>query len=243
MTTRDRIVIMVVAAIAVLGGFYFLALKPKREKVVAADAQIISAQQRLSQADAVLSTAKGAKEKYRTSYGTLANLGKAVPADDEIPSLIYQLQAVAKRNKVQFLDFQVKAGGGAAPSGASPASAGTTAVLPPGAAVGAAGFPTMPFSFVFNGSYYKLKSFLEDINDLTSIRSKGGIRVRGRLLQVDGIGMEAAESGFPHVKAKISATAYLLPEDQGLTAGGTPSSPTGSAPTPTADTFSESPSR
>lgn len=90
----------------------------------------------------------------------------------------------------------------------------------------------MPFSFVFQGSFFTLKTFLAEINDLTTVRKDGRIRVRGRLLQIDGMSLAAGPNGFPYVEAKIAATAYVLPEDQGLAAGGTPGSPQGTATAP-----------
>ena len=38
--------------------------------------------------------------------------------------------------------------------------------------------------------------------------------------------------GFPQVKATLSATTYLLPADQGLTAGATPAGPAGATTAP-----------
>lgn len=232
MTQRDRIVLMVVGALVLLGGYWFLGLKPKREEVKAADARIAKATSQLAEANAKLANARGSKDKYQKNYATVANLGKSVPVDDNVASLQYQIQAIAKKNGVSFESMELKSGSGggtATPSSSNTASASVSATLPPGAAVGAAGFPTMPFTFIFRGSFFKLQSFLADINDMTTVRKDGRVRVRGRLLQVDGVGLQAGPKGFPNVEAKIAATAYVLPEDQGLTGGATPSSPDGSA--------------
>ena len=35
----------------------------------------------------------------------------------------------------------------------------------------------------------------------------------------------ASRKGFPQVQASLAATAYLLPADEGLTDGGTPTAP------------------
>ena len=79
MTQRDRTVLLVVLVLGILGGYWFLALKPKREEVSAADARIAKAQGQLSSADATLSAAREAKASYPKNYATVANLGKAVP--------------------------------------------------------------------------------------------------------------------------------------------------------------------
>jgi hypothetical protein len=51
------------------------------------------------------------------------------------------------------------------------------------------------------------------------------LSVRGRLLTVDAFSLTASRFGFPKVKASIIATAYLVPQDQGLTGGATPAGP------------------
>jgi hypothetical protein len=111
-------------------------------------------------------------------------------------------------------------------SGSAPASAtqAATATLPPGAVVGPAGFPTMPFSFTFEGSFFKLSTFFSRLESQIQ-SSRGRLSVRGRLLTIDGLSLTASGQGFPHMKAAVAATAYLLPADEGLTNGATPSTP------------------
>ena len=122
-------------------------------------------------------------------------------------------------------------------SGSAPASAtqAATATLPPGAVVGPAGFPTMPFSFTFEGSFFRLSSFFSRLESQIQ-SSRGRLSVRGRLLTIDGLALTAAGQGFPHMKAAVAATAYLLPADQGLTNGATPSTPAAGSPQPAKST-------
>jgi Tfp pilus assembly protein PilO len=116
----------------------------------------------------------------------------------------------------------------ATPAAATQAAAAT---LPPGASVGSAGFPTMPFSFVFNGTFFDMESFLRDVGRLVRVDGKH-IDVRGRLLSIDGFALTAGPGGFPKVKANISATAYLLaPDDTGAASTGSGSAPSSSAST------------
>ena len=238
MTARDRTVLIVVGVLAVLGGFWFLAISPKRKQANDVATQISAAQSRLSTAQASASSASAAKAKYSSDYATVARLGKAVPVDDEMPSLVYQLEQTATTNHIDFNAIKLTGSAtGAAPTGAAAAVAsatGTTpaagasvisAALPPGAAVGTAGFPTMPFSFDFTGSYFNLQRFLKAIDGLTTV-GKSSINVKGRLLTVDGVGIKAGPKGFPQVDATVVATAYLLPSDEGLTAGATATAPT-----------------
>jgi hypothetical protein len=266
-TGRDRIVVMVVAAVALLGAFYFLAVSPKRAEVKAVDTKITAAQKRLDEARSSVATAQQAKRDYDTDYAAVARLGKAVPLDDNIPSLIYQLQSASQGSKVDFRSLKLE-NSGAAPAPAAPAvtaaatpatpgspksasaSSSSTAAaspapatqlaaaaLPPGASVGAAGFPTMPFTFIFDGSFFDMEHMLRDVNRFITVDGKS-VSVRGRLLAVDGFSLEAAPTGFPAVTATLRATAYLLPAGQGLTTGATPAAPAAAGTAPAGSTAS-----
>jgi hypothetical protein len=90
--------------------------------------------------------------------------------------------------------------------------------------VGQAGLNTMPFSFAFQGDFFRLSDFLAKLERY--IRPNGStVDVQGRLLLIDGISLNAAAGGFPRMKASIAATAYLLPASQGLFAGASPQGP------------------
>ncbi|UTI62554.1 hypothetical protein NBH00_14420 [Paraconexibacter antarcticus] len=260
MTTRDRTVAMVVALFAMVAAFWFLVLAPKRDDAASLKDQLSAVQTRLETAQQSAGAALQAKKTYADDYKVVTELGKAVPTDDDVPSLVYQLQTSSAKSHISF--DSIKLTGGAAPAAApaapvatqaaavSAASTGSTttggattttpaatpaapaattpvaaaqtafAGLPPGAAVGAAGLPTMPFSFEFSGPFLRLEKLLRRIAAYTKT-SKGVIKVNGRLMTIDAISL----TGFPAMKATISATAFVLPADQGLTAGGTPSTP------------------
>jgi hypothetical protein len=90
----------------------------------------------------------------------------------------------------------------------------------------------MPFSFVFNGSFFDMESFFAEVQRF--VRVKGDrVDVRGRLLSIDGFALTSGPGGFPAVKAEISATAYLLSPDD-TAASATPASPSTGAASSTA---------
>jgi len=281
-TGRDRLVGIVVLAGLLLGGFWFLILAPKRKEATELTAKVALEQQRLVKAKASATSAVDARERYASDYAAVAGLGQAVPQDDDVPSLIVQVNRAANKEKVDFRSLTLDASGtpaaapaapaatpaapaapaasnggdsgssgnsadaqpatpatGTAPAtpaatpAAAPAPATSTVAssLPPGAAVGTAGFPTMPFSFEFVGSFFRLEDFFNRVSGFTSVTPAGNLVVRGRLLSVDSFDLKAAPAGFPKVAASVKATAYVLPLGQGLTAGATASGPsTGGAP-------------
>lgn len=244
MTSRDRIVLIVLGLAAVMAAFWFMAISPKRKDASDLSSQITQAQARLDTAQASAAQASAAKARYRSDYATVARLGKAVPVDDEMPSLVYSLEQTAKANHVQFNAIKLTTNGAAPslPTGTSASSATPgstiTAALPPGATVGAAGFPTMPFSFDFTGSFFNMQRFLKSLDDFTTVNGKA-INVKGRLLTVDGVSLKAAPKGFPQVEATVVVTSYLLPSDEGLAPGGaTETAPGGATGTTTTATAS-----
>jgi Tfp pilus assembly protein PilO len=133
----------------------------------------------------------------------------------------------------------------------APATQAAAATLPPGATVGSAGFPTMPFSFVFSGTYFDMERFFGDVQRFVRVKGKE-VDADGRLLSIDGFSLVAGPGGFPNVKASIVATAYLrtaaddntstAPTGDAATAaaGSTGSSSGGAAaPAPTASEVSQ----
>jgi type II secretory pathway pseudopilin PulG len=252
-------VIGIVIAALGLVGFFMLVLKPKRNEASKLTQQVSSAQQRLDTARTNLAAGTAARSSYAANYATVARLGKAVPTDDDIPSLVYQLDSTAGSTGVDFRSVKLTSGAGSGPPAsqtaanaaaatsdqgsakdgqkkdgeaqtgtpAAPAAATqtATAALPPGAVVGPAGLSTMPFTFAFEGDFFRLSDFLTRLERYIK-PTRRSIKVRGRLLLVDGISLSAAGSGFPKMKASIAATAYLLPPQQGLFNGATPQGPT-----------------
>ncbi len=243
MSARDRIVVAALVAVAALAGFWFAVLGPKRQEAAKADAEVAAAQQKLDQAQQLLATAEGAKRRYTKDYAEVARLGQAVPADDNVASLVFQLQSLTKSAKVRFRSIKLGTGSAAAASAgaAGAASQAAASALPPGATVGTAGLATLPFSFIFEGSYLDLQRFLARVNDYVKVRGDD-VLVSGRLLTIDGISLTKAPDKSGTVKATLAATAYLAPDEAaaaapaaGATADGTtPSASTGTSNTTTA---------
>jgi hypothetical protein len=246
MTVRDRLMIAVVALALLVGGGWFLILAPQRDEASQLSGDIATQRQQLDQALSDVAAGLAARRGYAHAYATVARLGTAVPADDDVTSLVVQVQAAADATQTDFRSLKVGQGssaGASAPppppttapppaaAGAAPAAAtqATTATLPPGAAVGAAGFPTMPFSFTFDGSFFTLDDFLGRLERFLVVRNRQ-VSVSGRFMTLDGISLGAAPQGFPHVQASVAATTYLLPPAQGLTNGATPSGPGSATP-------------
>jgi len=249
MTTRDRIVLMVIATLGVLAGVWFLAVAPKREQAAKLATEVSAAQSQLASAESQLASASTAQAKYQSAYASVVNLGKAVPAGQEVPSLIYQLARATNEKNVEFASITATVPGaaGSSPSASSPSASSPAASAP---AASTAGFTQMPFTFVFNGSFDSLYSLFQQLDDFTLRTSAGSLKVSGRLLTIQSIKLASeSESGSgkgngskqssEQLSGTITATAYVLPAGQTLTGGATSAAPAG-ATTQTASTGASS---
>lgn len=228
MSARDRTVLAVICGVVAILAPWLLVIQPKRDEAAKLGTQITAEQSQLNSARSQLAAGAAARAAFASSYTTLVRLGEAVPTDDNTPSLIYQLQAAARRTGVDFesLTFNAGSSGGSAPpSAAAGASAqASSASLPPGATIGAAGFPIEPFTFTFQGNFFHLANFLGRLQRFV-VAGNQHLSVSGRLMTLNSISLGAGSAGFPQITATISATTYLLPASQGLLNGATPAGP------------------
>lgn len=220
MTRSPKILIPVVVAVVAIAAFYFLALSPQREEAAKLDTDIAAKQSELEQSRLLAASYEKARAKYKTNYTTLTRLGKAVPPDDDVRSLLVQINDAADRSKVDF--HAINVAGTAQPAQGQEA---TGVAPPPGTVpVGSAGFSAMPFSFGFEGSFFRLSDFFNRIEDFVTVTNKD-IDVTGRLLLLGSIGITPKED-LNHMTAQIGAVSYLVPPAQDIE-GSTPASPTG----------------
>jgi hypothetical protein len=229
MTNRDRLVLIALSALALLAAGWLLVVAPERKQASSLQTQVDAASAKLASAKGQVANARADQARYASAYASIVSLGKAVPAGQEVPSLIYELAQASKQKNVEFSSITSGAGGASTPaSGATAASASPTA---------AAGFTQMPFTFVFNGSFDDLYRLFQQLNRFTVRTTSGGLKVSGRLLTIQSTKLAPVPVGTTAGAAKasgqltgtITATAYVLPSAQGLTGGATSASPTGTS--------------
>jgi Tfp pilus assembly protein PilO len=217
---RNGLLIGLLVTVVAGFGFYTLALKPKRQEVAKLDKDIATQEQALQAAQTLLATNERARERFRQAYSTVVRLGKAVPADDDVRSLVVQLHAAARQADVDFASIRLSSAGGT--DGASATQ------LPPGATVGPAGFPTMQFSLEFRGKYFGLGEFLRRLHGFVE-ESNDSLQVSGRLLTLDSVNLTPQTEGMSDIAATVTATTYLVSPLEGLTGGATGTGPAGAA--------------
>jgi Tfp pilus assembly protein PilO len=120
--------------------------------------------------------------------------------------------------------------GAAAASGATDTTTSTTPGAPTGAAPPSnAALDTVPLDFEFDGSFFDLADFFHRMKRFVRVANKN-IVVRGRLMTINSFSFDSKES-FPSLTATVHATVYLAPKAEGVSAGASPTGPSGSAPT------------
>lgn len=251
MTTRDRTMVLVLALAAIVAAGWFLVLSPMRDEAGSLSSQIDTQRQARDAALADVAAGAQSRRRYAHDYATVARLGAAVPEDDNVASLIVQVQHAAGATTVDFRSLKIGQGSGAAApappppapttDGTAAATQATTATLPPGALVGPAGFPTMPFAFTFTGDFFRMSDFIGRLERFLVVRNQR-LSVSGRFMTIDGIGLDAAPQGFPRIRASVAATTYLLPATQGLTDGATAEGPATATPASAGGSSSGAPS-
>ena len=131
MTTRDRLVVTVIAALAVLAAAWMLVVAPERKQAAKLEAQVNAASSQLAGAESEAANARQAQARYAAAYASVVALGKAVPPGEEVPSLIYQLAQASAGKNVDFASIQSGSGSGAGAGGPSAAAAGAPGDAPP----------------------------------------------------------------------------------------------------------------
>lgn len=217
MTSNERsaIAVVVLGAIAALAVLWMLAISPKRSESSQVRDNVAAQQQRLQAAQAQLASFQNAHKQFPGMLAELRTLDKAVPARAATSSLLRQLQrrADVRGSELRLVALKTTGAPAAAP------------VAVPGAAPG---LSALPFTFEFTGRYFDLRDILETVRRSVSVHS-GDVKVRGRLLTIDGLTFTRSDPNLPDTKAVISATAYIAPDG-----ASTPQPPVAGAPVTTA---------
>jgi hypothetical protein len=212
------------ALLGAVAAYWFLLLAPKQEEASALADQVATKQAEVDTAQATVATYEKARAAYRGNYATVVRLGKAVPGDDDVRSLMVQLYSASNRAGVDFETISVGgAAAGADSSTAATPKAGETP--PPGAqSVGSAGFWVMPLKFSFGGQFSDLSVFFAKLERFVTVTEQQ-VDVTGRLLRVDSLRVSPQSAGSRRLRAEVGASSYLVPPSQGVTGGASPSGP------------------
>lgn len=133
MGSSNRLIVSILAVVALAVAFWMLALGPKREEADKLGTEVEQLQVSLAEAQSKVTEAAAAKREFPADYRQLVVLGKAVPEGDETSSLFVELNHIADRSRIKFETIQLSGSGESAetPPSAEPA-AETTPPAEPG---------------------------------------------------------------------------------------------------------------
>jgi outer membrane murein-binding lipoprotein Lpp len=155
--SRDRMALVVLAVLALMGGFYLLVLKPERQKVNDLDSQIATQRAALAQAEQSYQTGRTAQSALKADAAEWASLHLAVPNQSDIPALLRTLQKTAAQVHVKMAAITLASGSGsaaapAAPASTAPSSTAPSSTAPSSTASSAGSSPSSPSSTSGNSS-------------------------------------------------------------------------------------------
>ena len=217
---RDRIVLAVVAVLAVLGAFYLVALKPERQQASALQAQITTQQQALTAAQQSYNVGRAARASLKTEGPEWAALKLAVPQQSDIPALLRTLEKNAKSVHVSMQAISLSGASGsssaaAAPAPATPAAPATGATATTGAAAAAPAATPVPIQLTFAGGYVALNKLVRKLTGLVAL-SGGKVHAAGPLLSINSVALTGTKS----LTGQLTATIYQLAAPAGTSTGG-----------------------
>jgi hypothetical protein len=146
MTRRDTYTLGVVAVLGLMAAFWFMMLSPKRSELTKLNSRVSESQSALQSARGEAQEFAKARQNFPTDYTTITRLGKAVPADPDIPSLIVQLDRAAHKAGMDFRKLTSESGsadaGPATPANTPPPTASSDSAAGATGASGTSGSGT-----------------------------------------------------------------------------------------------------
>lgn len=205
-SNRARIILTVVLSLAVSAAFYFFFVKSRQSELSEVKSEVESAQSETMSLQAELTRLKGLQENAPKLEARLNEFREAVPQDDQVANLIFQVQDAANKSGINFVQVD--------PDVASPPLEGAQ-VAQVKVVIGA------------KGGYFSLQDFVRRLYDLDRAL---------RVDQMDMVVNEAdTESSASTDLITMTATARIffeLPEGGVQAAPGTTTTTAPAAPAP-----------
>jgi len=238
MSSSNRVIVAMLVVVALGVAFWMLFLSPKKEEVSKLDNKITKQEELLFANRAEVERGEAARKAFPSAYRDLIVLGKAAPVDDDTASLIVQISRNARKAGVRFETFVLAPSGGeeeapepapapepGAPSSFVPPTEVAASTMPIGASIGPAGLAVMPYTLTFKGNFFHVADFIHGLDSLVQSNNEK-VEVTGRLITISGFTLtEDTSKHFPALVAEFTVTTFLVPPEQGVTGGATPTSP------------------
>ena len=185
MSRRVRYVLMGLGLLVFVLVVWFLVLSPIRGNISATNTAIEDQKTRYALAQSQLTQAKSTKQEGELNQARLLELAKMIPNDQELPSLLLQLQDLADQSGIDFVAI----------TPGDPTAAGT------------GDYQLLPLSLTFAGTFF-------DVSDFT-YRAEQMVAGPGRLLAIKSVNLVlgstiAAVGSSPKLTATLSLYAFIM---------------------------------
>ena len=160
---------------------WLLAVSPEREKAAKLGAQVSAAQAQLASAESQLASASAAQAQYAAAYAVdrEPRQSRAAEPGSAVADLPARAGVEPEERRIR-LDRR--------PAGTARELRLRRAPLGDDRRGRVrAGFTQMPFTFVFNGTFFDLYHLFQQLDDFTLRTTSGGLQVSGRLLTIQSI--------------------------------------------------------
>jgi len=213
---RNRIILGALAIVLLVVGFYFLLLSPLLGRLDEAAQRREANEARLAQLQQEVAELEEVRRNSPEIERQLLELSKRIPAQPEIPTLVVQVEEIARSSRVTQLSIEP----------------GT-----PGPAPGGGDFSVVPVTMRFEGTYDEMQSFLlrtRNLARLMTVTDVSYCRVpvldpeHACPVEAGGEGAEETTMMDPSIEAQllvqIDAEVYFQPTE--VSAGEAPTAPT-----------------
>jgi len=186
LTDRDRKIVLLIVPLVLVAVYWFVILSPKRKEATKLSGQVTQAQQARDTAVSTANSLEHAKSSFATQYSQMVRLGKAIPTQVDMPSLIVQLDSAARGTGIQFADIKVGARVAAAPASSTTSSSTSTSSTSTGT-TGASGSTAPP---VAAGGAQAQTTFGKDAESANNAAAQGNAQA----IQQSGLSADDAST-------------------------------------------------
>lgn len=219
LTRTGAIVTIIVGDLLLLATGWFLLISPQRSTAASIVRATEATAAQLAEArKPVKSASASAVQQPVIRTADVYNLARAMPSSLDMPTLLLELDQVARASGV------------------------TLGTIAPGPPVVAAAFSTVAISLTVSGNFYSITDLLYRLRTLVTVRG-GTLATSGRLFSVNSVTLAPSGVGS-ELNANVGVTAYIYGATApvSIVVPGAPAATTGTDTTSTSTTTTTAPS-
>ncbi|MHB0914269.1 MAG: type IV pilus inner membrane component PilO [Thermoleophilia bacterium] len=205
---RDLAILAAIGLIALIALWYFFLISPKRSEISAVNEETRVEKETYDRNTARLKKLDQERIAAQESRGELLKLDKLIPGDEQIPSLIVELQKSANDAGIDFVRIE-----------------------PDMAVTAADGTAVIPIQMKFEGRFFDVNEFLYRVENYARLEGNE-VNVSGRFLSVVDIKLEEGEfKKWDYVTVTLGINAYtsMTPAGAAAPAGSSDTNDTAAA--------------